>query len=75
MEAMDQLSDEQRLALVLLQVQDLAASDIAEMLGVPVNTVYTRAFHARRRLRELLAAEAPGYRGAPDGSFPPPTTS
>ncbi len=49
MEAMDHLLPEHRLALVLLQVLDLPAPDIAEMPGVPINTVYTRAFHARRR--------------------------
>jgi RNA polymerase sigma-70 factor (ECF subfamily) len=32
----------------------LAYAEIAEIVGCPVNTVKTRMFHARRRLKELL---------------------
>jgi RNA polymerase sigma-70 factor (ECF subfamily) len=31
-----------------------AYQEIAQIMGCPVNTVKTRMFHARRRLRELL---------------------
>jgi DNA-directed RNA polymerase specialized sigma24 family protein len=34
----------------------LSYQEIAETVGCPVNTVKTRMFHARRRLRELLPA-------------------
>jgi DNA-directed RNA polymerase specialized sigma24 family protein len=47
------------MALVLLQVRELPGEVIAEMLGVPLGTVYSRAFAARRRLAELLGACAP----------------
>lgn len=59
LEALDQLPEPQRMALVLLQVRELPGEVIAEMLGVPLGTVYSRAFAARRRLAELLGACAP----------------
>ncbi len=59
LEALDQLPEPQRMALVLLQVRELPGEIIAEMLGVPVGTVYSRAFTARKRLAELLGACAP----------------
>jgi RNA polymerase sigma-70 factor (ECF subfamily) len=52
--ALDQLPEDQRLALVLLSARAIPAEEIAALLGVPVNTVYTRAFRARVRLREIL---------------------
>lgn len=54
--ALDQLPEDQRLALVLLSARAIPAEEIAALLGVPVNTVYTRAFRARVRLKEMLAA-------------------
>jgi len=59
LEALDQLPEPQRLALALLQVRELPGEVIAEMLGVPLGTVYSRAFTARKRLAELLGACAP----------------
>lgn len=52
--ALDQLPEDQRLALVLLSARAIPAEEIAALLGVPVNTVYTRAFRARVRLREIM---------------------
>lgn len=52
---LDLLPDEQRLALVLLQARDIPGEAIAEMLGVPLGTVYTRAFAARKQLCRLLS--------------------
>lgn len=49
-----QLSDEQRVVFVLAQFHGLSMSMIAETIGVPENTVKTRLFRARERLRELL---------------------
>ena len=52
--ALDRLPLPQRIAFVLCEVEELSASEAAELTGVPVATMRTRLFHARRRLRELL---------------------
>lgn len=49
-----ELSPDQRDAFVLAQFHGLSMAEIAEMLGIPENTVRTRLFRARRRLRTLL---------------------
>jgi RNA polymerase sigma-70 factor (ECF subfamily) len=51
-----QLTDEQRAVFVLAQFHGLTMAQIAEAVGVPKNTVKTRLFRARQRLRELLSA-------------------
>jgi DNA-directed RNA polymerase specialized sigma24 family protein len=48
-------------------LQELTAAEVAEALNLPVNTVYTRQFHARDRLRQCL--EAHGVR-QPGGARP-----
>src|SRR5450755_3623626 len=55
--ALEALSNEQRSVLVLTYFHDLPYAEIAEIVGCPVDTVKTRAFHGRRRLRALLAGE------------------
>jgi RNA polymerase sigma-70 factor (ECF subfamily) len=54
--AMGVLSPEQRAVVELTYYYGLAYQEIAEIVGCPVNTVKTRMFHARRRLKELLPA-------------------
>jgi RNA polymerase sigma-70 factor (ECF subfamily) len=39
----------------LFDVEGFAHAEIAEILGIPEGTVRSDVFHARRRLRELLA--------------------
>jgi RNA polymerase sigma factor (sigma-70 family) len=56
-QALAQLPLAQRMAMVLTYYHDMAYNDIAEVLECPVNTVKTRMFHARHRLRDLLASE------------------
>jgi RNA polymerase sigma factor (sigma-70 family) len=48
------LSAEQRTVVELTYFYGLSYLEIADIMGCPVNTVKTRMFHARRRLRELL---------------------
>lgn len=48
------LPPEQRAVVELTYYYGLPYQEIAEILGCPVNTVKTRMFHARRRLKELL---------------------
>jgi RNA polymerase sigma-70 factor (ECF subfamily) len=52
----DQLDESKRAVFVLTQIEGLKATEVAEMLDIPVNTVYTRLFHARLAFREALAA-------------------
>jgi len=55
--ALDSLSHEQRSVLVLTYFHDLPYAEIALIVGCPVDTVKTRCFHGRRRLRALLSGE------------------
>ena len=49
------LSARDREILALRHFRELAYQQIADALGIPVGTVMSRLFHARRRLRERLA--------------------
>lgn len=51
--ALRHLSPEQRAAMELVYFHGLHYQDIAKVMDCPENTVKTRIFHARRRLREL----------------------
>lgn len=48
------LSEPKREVLLLSEVHGFSGDEIAEMVGVPVGTVWTRLHHARRELREIL---------------------
>jgi len=52
--ALDTLSAEQRAVLVLTYFHDLPYAEIARIVDCPVDTVKTRMFHGRRRLRAAL---------------------
>jgi RNA polymerase sigma-70 factor, ECF subfamily len=47
----------QRVAFVLCEVEELTSVQAALVADAPEATIRTRLFHARRRLRDLLAAE------------------
>jgi RNA polymerase sigma-70 factor (ECF subfamily) len=51
------LSEKKREALVLHDFEGLSAEEIAKIVDVPVMTVRTRVFYARRELYAALAAE------------------
>lgn len=53
-EAMAELSPEHRAVVELCYFHDMAYGEIAEVVGCPAETVKTRMFYARRRLRTLL---------------------
>lgn len=57
--ALDRLPVDQRVAFVLCDVEQRTSVEAATILGVPEGTVRTRVFHARRKLRDGLAAEDP----------------
>jgi len=46
-----------RMVLVLHEVEELSAPEIAQALGIPVNTVYSRLRVARAELEEALRAD------------------
>jgi RNA polymerase sigma factor (sigma-70 family) len=52
--ALGTLSPEQRAVVELTYYYELSYHEISAIVGCPVNTVKTRMFHARRRLKELL---------------------
>lgn len=53
-QAMAELSPEHRAVVELCYFHDMAYAEIAEVVGCPAETVKTRMFYARRRLRVLL---------------------
>ncbi len=52
--ALARLSVEQRAVVELTYFHGFSYPEIADILACPTNTVKTRMFHARRRLREIL---------------------
>jgi RNA polymerase sigma-70 factor (ECF subfamily) len=55
---LDEMSDAHRRVLILSQLHGLTAPEIADGLGVPLNTVYSRLRHARTRVRALAESHA-----------------
>lgn len=55
-DALAELPERQRLAVVLFDAEGYAHREIAELLGVPEGTVRSDVFHARRALRAALAS-------------------
>ncbi len=53
--ALAELPERRRIAVVLFDVEGYSHAEIAQILGIPEGTVRSEVFHARRRLRELLA--------------------
>jgi RNA polymerase sigma-70 factor (ECF subfamily) len=57
MSALSALSADHRAVVDLTYFHEMGYREIAEIMGCPVDTVKTRMFHARRRLKTLLAGE------------------
>jgi len=51
---MDKLSDEHRECVHLVFYEGMALADVAQLQGCPENTVKTRLFHARQKLKKCL---------------------
>ncbi|MGF1467803.1 MAG: RNA polymerase sigma factor [Sandaracinaceae bacterium] len=62
---LDRLTDKKREVIVLHDLQGMGAKAIAELLSIPVLTVRTRLFYARKELYAALAEE-PSLRGVMD---------
>lgn len=54
LQCMDKLSAEQRECLHLVFYEGYGLAEVAAVLGCPENTVKTRLFHARRKLKNAL---------------------
>jgi RNA polymerase sigma-70 factor (ECF subfamily) len=55
--ALDALPVDQRVAVVLCEVEGRTSAEAARIVDAPEGTVRTRLMHARRKLAELLAKE------------------
>jgi RNA polymerase sigma-70 factor (ECF subfamily) len=55
-DCLKQLSPAHREIIDLVYYHERTIDDVAEIIGVPQNTVKTRMFYARKRLAELMAA-------------------
>ena len=56
-EALANISEKNRAALVLYAMEGMSYKEVAEVLAIGGGTVMSRIFNARQRLRELLASE------------------
>ncbi len=52
--ALESLPAEQRAVIALFGTGEMSYAQIAEALGIPIGTVMSRLYHARRRLYEML---------------------
>ncbi len=52
--ALDLLSPKHREVLDLVFLQEMSYEEISEVIGIPVNTVKTRVFYAKDKLREVF---------------------
>ena len=59
---LDQLDDEKRAVLVLAEIEEMTAPEIAAVTQIPLNTVYTRLRRARIQLNEALSERQRGRR-------------
>ena len=69
--ALEALPMEQRTVFALYANGDMTYGEIAETLGIPIGTVMSRLYHARRRLHGMLADLAPGGAGRAAGPTTP----
>jgi RNA polymerase sigma-70 factor, ECF subfamily len=53
--ALDRLDEDQRAVLLLVTLGELSYQECAESLGIPIGTVMSRLFRARKQLQDELA--------------------
>lgn len=56
--ALDELSDEHRLMIVLADVEELSYKEIADIVGCPIGTVMSRLHRARKQMQTKLVDTA-----------------
>jgi RNA polymerase sigma-70 factor, ECF subfamily len=52
---LSRMSEKRRIVFVLFEVEGYSGEEIADILDVPVNTIWTRLFHARKDFFAFLA--------------------
>lgn len=57
------MSEKRRVAFRLFEIEGYTGEEIAEILDVPINTVWTRLFHARKDFFSLLSEHRRAQRG------------
>lgn len=74
--ALDELPDNFRRVIELVDVDGLTYQETADLLGVPLGTVMSRLHRARRRIRDLLVPAGYGPGVVPEnGTTPGPSTA
>lgn len=58
LEILDEMDAEKREVFALMELEQMSAPAVAELLGVPLNTVYSRLRLARARFEQALARRA-----------------
>ena len=61
--AVEELNEDQRVAVALVLVEGLTYKEAAELLGVPMGTVTSRLARAREQLQASLAGHQPSVAG------------
>lgn len=59
--ALDQLSEDYRMVILLVDLEDFSYKEAAEILDVPVGTVMSRLYRGRRKLEKTLLDYAHHY--------------
>jgi RNA polymerase sigma-70 factor, ECF subfamily len=62
--ALDKVASKKRTVFVMYELQGLSGEEIAQIVGCPLKTVWTRLFHARREFRAHLERHAASDRAA-----------
>lgn len=63
-EMVQKLDDKHRIPIILKYLNDLAEKDIAEMMDLNINTVKSRLFQARKKLKEWIVHRGGEYHGS-----------
>lgn len=61
-QALAVLPDEMRLCVILIDIEELSYAEVAEAVNIPIGTVRSRLFRARKQLASQLQAYAHAYR-------------
>jgi len=72
-EAIDQLPEAQRQAMILYAEEELSYAEIAEAMGTSIGTIKSRIFHAKKNLRGRLRPETLAALDAEFAPTPPPS--
>ena len=65
---MDKLSDEHRECMHLVFYEGFALAEVADVQGIPENTVKTRLFHARQKIKKCLTQLLRNEGADPEGA-------